>query len=57
MYIPSADLNCVTYLTVIDQSDREIYGLDGLDSEDELSDDDIAGKNEEDEEIDGSNTK
>ncbi|CAO3636788.1 unnamed protein product [Mucor fragilis] len=35
-----------------DQSDREIYGLDGLDSEDELSDDDIAGKNEEDEEID-----
>lgn len=55
MYISSADLNCVTHPTVIDQSDREIYGLDGLDSEDELSDDDIAGKNEEDEEIDGSN--
>ncbi|EPB81211.1 hypothetical protein HMPREF1544_03673 [Mucor circinelloides 1006PhL] len=35
-----------------DQSDREIYGLDGLDSEDELSDDDIIGKNEDEEEID-----
>ncbi|KAK4521214.1 vesicular-fusion protein S17 [Mucor velutinosus] len=35
-----------------EQSDREIYGLDGLDSEDELSDDDITGKNEEEEEID-----
>lgn len=35
-----------------EQSDREIYGLDGLDSEDELSDDDITGKNDEEEEID-----
>ncbi|KAF1801356.1 Sas10 C-terminal domain-containing protein [Mucor lusitanicus] len=35
-----------------EQSDREIYGLDGLDSEDEISDDDITGKNDEEEEID-----
>lgn len=42
-----------TYSSTLDQSDREIYGLDGLDSEDELSDDDIIGKNEDEEEIDG----
>ncbi|KAL9555883.1 hypothetical protein PS6_002601 [Mucor atramentarius] len=40
------------YSSTLDQSDREIYGLDGLDSEDELSDDDIIGKNEDEEEID-----
>ncbi|KAI7865748.1 Sas10 C-terminal domain-containing protein [Mucor mucedo] len=32
-----------------EESDREIYGLEGLDSEDEYSDDDIAGKQVEEE--------
>ncbi|KAI9335809.1 Sas10 C-terminal domain-containing protein [Pilaira anomala] len=32
-----------------EQSDREIYGLDGLDSEEELSEDDITGEQEEEE--------
>jgi hypothetical protein len=35
----------------IEESDREIYGLDGIDSDQELSEDDIKG--EEEEEIDG----
>ncbi|KAI8098147.1 Sas10 C-terminal domain-containing protein [Gilbertella persicaria] len=32
-----------------DESDREIYGLEGLDSEEELSEDEIIGKQEEEE--------
>lgn len=34
-------------MAIIEQSDREIYGLDGLDSEDDLSDDDTEEQEEE----------